>query len=93
MIPGLSWSVFCLLFSFLFLLSSVLCRLSSEIIDKPARLGYSVLSDFCSIFPRKENGTVRERERELRRRRKRKEESQRAKSKASKAEAAAKKGK
>ena len=73
--------------------ASFCCHLSSEIIDKPACLGYSVQADFCSISPGKENHTVRERERELRRRRKRKEESQRSKRKTAKAEAAEKKGK
>jgi hypothetical protein len=63
----------------------------SELIDKSARLRYSVQADLIGHFCRKENHTVRERERELRRRRKRKAETLRAKSKAARAEAAAKK--
>lgn len=63
------------------------------LIDKPARLGYSVQADFRQIHYKKGEWIVRERERELRRRRKRKEEKRRAKRKAARTEAAAKKAK
>jgi len=74
------------------LLTTGSCR-RRDLIDKPARLRYSVQADFIGYFCRKENMTVRERERELARRRKRKKESLKLRSKTAKAEAAAKKGK
>ena len=78
------------------LLSPITCPLPlgscySELIDKSARLRYSVQADLIGHFYRKENHIVRERERELRRRRKRKAETLKAKSKTARAEAAAKK--
>jgi len=73
-----------------YLLSDI-CYRFPVVIDKSARLRYSVQADFIGNYHEKENHTVRERERELRRRRKRKAETLRTRNKAAKAGAAAKK--